>query len=385
VVPEPAAYSEPSQKRSLPALSPYLNCRSVSSQESRFSGFATLPVCYKQRMKKLLVSALSVAVLAPFSAHSQEGSGTLAGLLSGQGLVGAKLERRFGNHLFIPVSINNKKAALMIDTGAPVTIIDKNSAGTFGLKVETTTINVAGIFGKRWEHYGTSKAQTIAVGNCVVTNVPVALADESDMNADISRPATGSHIPTITRLPHIHGLLGAREMAKFGMVIDCTRQMLYINPNGPSPALSQKLAGFLAGRGFTRIPMRLNSTDHFDVPGALNGRSTRFIVDTGASTTLVDKKTAVDAGTSLAATRFIADAGGGKLAPLGTGIVELRVGDFTIPKAEVVAVNVSGDVLQTKNAAETNAGLIGAEYLAFNFAVIDVGGMALYLRHAESR
>jgi hypothetical protein len=28
---------------------------------------------------------------------------------------------------------------------------------------------------------------------------------------------------------------------------------------------------------------------------------------------------------------------------------------------------------------------IGAEYLAWNFAVIDVGGMALYLRHPDSR
>ena len=65
----------------------------------------------------------------------------------------------------------------MIDTGAPVTIIDKNSAGTFGLKVENTTMNVGRIFGKRWEHYGVSVAKSIALGNCAVTNVPVALAD----------------------------------------------------------------------------------------------------------------------------------------------------------------------------------------------------------------
>jgi hypothetical protein len=220
----------------------------------------------------------------------------------------------------------------------------------------------------------------------VVTNVPVALADESSMNMDISTASTGSHIPTINKLSHIHGLLGTREMSKFGMIIDCARQMLYVNPNGPDPAVSQSLASFLAAREFTRIPMRRNSSDHFDVPGALNGHSTRFIVDTGASTTLVDKKLAVEGGINLAATMFGADAGGGRLEPLGTGVVkELTIGDFTIPKAEVVAVNVSGDVLHSKTAAEMNAGLIGAEYLAFNFAVIDVGGSALYLRHPEGR
>jgi predicted aspartyl protease len=243
-------------------------------------------------MKKLLGLGLWMAALAPFSAQSQESSGTLAGLLSGQGLAGAKLERRFGNHLFVPVSINNKRAALMIDTGPPYTLIDKNSAATFGLKVESTSLNVGGIFGRRWERYGTSMAKSIAMGNCVVTNVPVALADESSMNTDISSVSTGSHIPTVNNRTHLNGILGAREMGKFGMIIDCTRQMLYINPNGPSAAVSQKLASFLAGRGFTRIPMRRNSTDHFDVPGALNGHSTRFIVDTGASTTVVDKKTA---------------------------------------------------------------------------------------------
>jgi predicted aspartyl protease len=84
-------------------------------------------------MKRLFALILSVAALAPFTAQSQPPPGTLAGFLSGQGLVGVKLERRFGNHLFVPSSINNKRAALMIDTGAPVTIIDKNSAGTFGL------------------------------------------------------------------------------------------------------------------------------------------------------------------------------------------------------------------------------------------------------------
>ncbi len=75
-------------------------------------------------------------------------------------------------------------------------------------------------------------------------------------------------------------------MDKFGMIIDCTRHMLYVNPNGPSSSISQKLASFLAGKGFTRVPIRLNSTAHFDVEGSLNGHATRFLLDTGSSTTL---------------------------------------------------------------------------------------------------
>src|SRR2546423_3913835 len=216
-------------------------------------------------MKNLFVSILVVAALAPFAVHSQQSSGTLAGLLSKQGLAGAKLERRFGNHLFVPVSINNRRGALMIDTGSPNTVIDVNSVNTFGLTVEKTGSNVGGLFGRSWERFGASKVKTVAMGNCTVTNVPVAIADFSDFNRDRGSPATGSHIADSKALAHINGLLGASEMVKFGMIVDCTRQMLYVNPNGRSSAVSQSLASFLAARRFTRIPIRLNANDHFDV------------------------------------------------------------------------------------------------------------------------
>ena len=329
---------------------------------------------------------LCSVVVGAVAAEAQQSAASLFGLLSSHGLVSAKLERRFGNHLFVPVSINKHNAALMIDTGAPVTLIDKNSSTSFGLKVENTSLNVAGVFGKRWERYGVSKASSIAMANCTLTNVPVALADESSMNVDIGGPETGSSIPRVRRLPHLHGLLGAREMRKFGMLIDCTRQLLYVNPNGASAAVSEQVAAFLAERGFTRIAMRLNSTDHFDVPGALNGHATRFIVDTGASTTTIDKKTAIRAGLGVAATRFAESAGDGRIEPLGTATVkELRIGDFEIANANVAIVNVSASVLHSDSATESNAGLLGAEYLAYHFAVVDVGGMALYLRHPDRR
>ena len=74
-----------------------------------------------------------------------------------------------------------------------------------------TKETVGGAFGRSYERYGKSKVKMIAMGNCNLTNVPVAIADESDMNY-------------YSRLPHLHGLLGAYEMVKFGMAIDCTRQ-----------------------------------------------------------------------------------------------------------------------------------------------------------------
>src|SRR5438128_8355190 len=201
-------------------------------------------------MKKLFLAILLLTPLAPCPA--QQPSGTLAGFLAKQGLGGAKLERRVGNHLFVPVSINNRRAALMIDTGSPNTIIDVNSVNTFGLTVEKTDSNVGGLFGRSWERFGSSKVKNIAMGNCTVTNVPVAIADFSDFNRDRGGPATGSHIADSKALAHINGVLGANEMIKFGMIIDCTRQLLYVHPTVRSRVEGQSVAGLLAGRGFTR-------------------------------------------------------------------------------------------------------------------------------------
>jgi predicted aspartyl protease len=336
-------------------------------------------------MKKLFVSSLILGLLTPLRAYAQAG-GTLAGILSKQGLAGGKLERRHGNHLFVSVSINNRHGALMIDTGSPNTLIDSNSTNTFGLTLETTDSSVGGLFGRSWERYGTSKVKSLAMGNCMVTNVPVAIADLSGMNPDRSGAATGSHIAGSKALVHLNGVLGTREMLKFGMIIDCTRQMLYINPNGASSAVSQSVANFLATRGFTRIPMRLNANDHFDVEGALNGHTTRFIVDTGSANTLIDTQVAVKSGTGVTALAGYGAGGAGNLVEgvNRTGIKELAIGNFKLTNAEVVVAHVSGEVLLSKSAAESNAGVLGQDYLSTNFAVIDIGGRALYLRRPDS-
>ena len=275
----------------------------------------------------------------------------------------------------------------MIDTGSPNTLIDRNSVNTFGLTVEKTDSSVGGLFGRAWERYSASKVKGIAMGNCVLTNVPVAITDLSGMNEERSTAATGSHITEYKALLHLNGVLGTREMVKYAMIIDCTRQMLYINPNGAVPGVSQNLSNFLVTRGFTRVPIRLNANHHFDVEGALNGHATRFLVDTGSANTLIDTQVAVKSGTGVTALTGYGAGGAGNLMEgvNRTGVKELAIGNFKLANAEVVVAHVSGDILLSKSTAESNAGVLGQDYLATNFAVIDMGGKALYLRRPDSR
>jgi len=68
-----------------------------------------------------------------------------------------------------------------------------------------------------------------------------------------------------------------------------------------------------------------------------------------------------------------------------TSVKELGIGSFKLANAEVAVAHVSGDILLSKSAAESNAGVLGQEYLSSNFAVVDIGGSALYLRRPDSR
>ena len=73
------------------------------------------------------------------------------------------------------------------------------------LGVQETKSLIEGVHGDI-QRFGISKVATLGMGNCTFQNVPVQVADESELN-EYARP-------------HLDGLFGAHEMAKFGMIID---------------------------------------------------------------------------------------------------------------------------------------------------------------------
>ena len=309
----------------------------------------------------MAIVAIVCAPLAVIQA-AEAPSASLKTFLEKEGFGGAPLQRRLGNHLFVTATMNGKPTALMIDTGSPRTLIDRGAIRQLGLEVRRTKVPVGGIWGSKPEHYGVSTLATLAMGNCTFTNVPITVADESHINR--------------IRGPHLDGLFGAHEMSKFGMIIDCTRQMIYVNPKGPDSTTTRRLSDFLARRGFTRIPMRFDERHHLAIDAALNGHPTRLIVDTGASTTLLASSVARASAVSLSPLKIrIRDSVAG-IVPIKIGHVQqLTLGNLQIPNAEVVVANI---------AKEGGAGLLGEEYLSWNFGIVDVGGMNLYLRPPES-
>ena len=307
--------------------------------------------------KSPLGLAIAAIVCFPTLLSQAAGSSPPAALktfLEREGFGGAPLQRRFGNHLFVNTIMNGRRTALMVDTGCPFTLIDRASAQKVALGVAETKSYVVGVVGNA-HRYGVGKVATLAMGNCTFKDVPVRVADESELN--------------VYARPHLDGLFGAHEMAKFGMIVDCARQMIYVNPKGPSAATTQKLAQFLGGRGFNRIPMHFNPGNHLEIDAAINGHPTRLIVDTGAFVTVLSSSAASAFGTTLSP----------QLSRHGQGIghvQQLALGNMVVNNAEVIVGNVAKFV---------GAGLLGEEYLSWNFAIVDVGGMNLFLRPPEPK
>jgi clan AA aspartic protease (TIGR02281 family) len=300
---------------------------------------------------------LTIAAILCLSVPTTRAAGTaptaLKTFLEHEGYGGSSLQRRFGNHLFVDTSINGRKTALMIDTGCPYTLIDRNSARKLGLDLKETKDAITNVTGNS-QPYAVSRIASLAMGNCTFQNVPVEVAAEGDIN----RYAR----------PHLDGLFGAHEMAKFGMVVDCSRQMLYVNPRGSSAATSEALASFLQAREFVRVPLHFDSGNHLEVDAQVNFRTVKLIVDTGAFSTVISAAIAEGAGTAMDLSMSDYGKGIGRLG-------ELSIGGFKINNAEVFVADIH---------EKAGAGLLGEDYLSWNFGIIDLGGMNLYLRHPDT-
>ena len=294
-----------------------------------------------------------VCLSAPISRAAGAAPAALKTFLEHEGYGGSQLQRRLGNHLFVNTVMNGRRTALMVDTGCPSTLIDRGSAGKIGLNIRESEYSVTNVVGLH-RRFGFSSVATLVMGNCTFKDVPVLVADQKELL-------------TYAR-PYLDGLFGAHEMAKFGMIIDCTRQMIYVNPRGPSAAASQKLAQYLSGRGFTRVPMRFNPDHHLVIDAAINGHPVQLTVDTGAATTLVSAPVAANDGASLSPRFSYHGQGIGR-------VNQLTLGDLVVNNAEVEIENVTKQV---------GGGLLGEEYLSWNFGIVDLGGMKLYLRPPEA-
>lgn len=334
-------------------------------------------------MRRLLPFLLS-SVLFSSSAPAQ----TMGGLLTGHGFAETRLQRRFGNHLFVNATVNGHRAALMIDSSVAPAVIHRDSAGTFGLPISGATERATGVFGESANIYAHTRLRTLQIGGRVFGDLPVVVADEA---ARVSPPefltipklkwnAKRKNLSHYVRIEPVDGAIGVDLMRSSGAVVDCGHQLLFMSGDGPNRAASEQLGAFLADHGFARIPMRRTGRGGYDVPATINGKSTRVVVDTGSSFTFINKQVGSGAGIFAAPERLAYDLGESHFERIDRGTVrQLSIGSFGMENVDLNLADISRAVL------EGAAGLFGIDQLSFNYAVIDFGSGTLYLRHPDRR
>lgn len=145
----------------------------------------------------------------------------------------------------------------------------------------------------------------------------------------------------------------------------------------------EPIAEFLKKKEYKRIPLSVNSIGHFEIDGLVNGVDCKFILDTGASGTVINNS---DISTfNLMALSEDED----KAAGLGTttlsvqkskgNTIELngfRISDWQLGIIDIGHVN---EALVNKGAASIN-GVLGADIMNTFDAVIDYKDRALFLK-----
>ena len=285
-------------------------------------------------------------------------STTLNSFLKNEGFGVVKLKQKNVDsdpkRLVIDLEINRVSALLEIDTGAGGTVIAPRSLKKFRLVEHKTSIGVP-TFGKRYaptKFWGLAKIDTLVMGNCVIHTVPVGVKE----------------------IPHLDGLLGTPELHRVGAVLDSVGSALYLARRGPSRRTSDKLAAMLQGNGFTQVPLRLNSDHHLEVGCSIDGVPSTMLVDTGSQFTFIDESIGTRAGIVMKQSTTKVRGSG---VPLSVGRVKkFAIGDFEIRDADICFVDL-------KHADHPSTYLLGISELASNFAIIDIGGLSMYLRHPQ--
>ncbi len=150
----------------------------------------------------------------------------------------------------------------------------------------------------------------------------------------------------------------------------------------PNPELD----AFLASQGYRPVTMQKLRTGHETLSVTINGVTGVFVLDSGASASVVHFSSREKFGlTETIGTARDATGAGGAVRMTPYSVSTLQVGDVLVPHNRVIVGDLTGVVaaLRAASGAEID-GVIGQDILTRFRGVIDVGAQRLYLNVAPA-
>src|SRR6266446_8958072 len=174
---------------------------------------------------------------------------------------GVSLSRTTGNHLFVPVRINNRPGWFAVDTGAALTIVDSNRANLFGVSGEAKVVELPRQIEVNDRVVRVAHIGNLQVGNEDLGAGPVALIDLRAFSAKFRD--SGDKV-------HMDGILGLDILERYRAVIDCAQRRIYLqSASANSGDLLWRLA---AAHHLRRVPLRITNSGALEVEGHIGGQ-----------------------------------------------------------------------------------------------------------------
>ncbi len=174
-----------------------------------------------------------------------------------------------------------------------------------------------------------------------------------------------------------NGLLGLRELIKFGAILDLPNRLIYLRPSRPGEEVGEGIKSILLRQGFTSVPLSVAGF-HLHVPGAAKGVPCSFLVDTGAYLTALDRDFASRAKIQPVHARLTAVGLGSSSGDVGLAIFpSLRIGNYEIKRGSARSCVWIRDSSVAEPAPKLRA---CSASTILNSAIFDLVTGTLYLR-----
>lgn len=161
---------------------------------------------------------------APAPEYRPGAAGTVDHALCLLGFEAVPLRELSTGHHLVEVTVNGRRAAFVLDTGANMSVVHSGLAKGLGIEPGRTGEESVAIPGARLA--GRSRVEGLAIG-------PVPIRQNSIVTADLGQLlATLSTVSGAT----VHGLIGQDIMKEHRAVIDVTRSLLYLMVEDRDPA-----------------------------------------------------------------------------------------------------------------------------------------------------
>ncbi len=265
------------------------------------------------------------------------------------------------NKMIMPVNINGQPATLLVDTGATHVMLDADAAASFGVKPSQRGLRYLRFSEINGQELPLGFVQNLTAGSMSFGSTLVTLRNSS-------YPVGGN--------AHIDGVLGLDMLTRYKAIINCRTKFVFFNVN---QARQMHLSSAASAERFTRVPLRQEENGALTVRCSIHGHPAHLLVDTGAFITAFHEAFIRSLDIPFEATRVSAHFARGVARKMSAGqINDLKIGDFHAPSAKFGVTTLPNFALQ--QGSTRISGILGIDALYNYHAIIDLGGMNLFLK-----